>query len=174
MAMQQEAPGALDIAMRYLGPAARSTWEVHRHLAAKGFAEVAAAEACRRLVDLGLLDDLRFARDAAELAVTRRREAPARIRERLLSRGVSEEVIQAALAEMCPDGDGAGELTQAIELATQRLRVLSGPPVSVRRRLGSYLARRGYGFDVVNEVCSRLVPADGGLAEGSVEGYPGD
>lgn len=172
--MQQDAAGALDIAMRYLGPTARSTWEVRRHLAAKGFAEGEAAAACSRLVELGILDDGRFARDAAEQAVTRRGQAPARIRESLIARGVPEEAIEAALAEVSPEDDGAGELAQAVELATQRLRVLSGPALSVRRRLGSYLARRGYDFDIINQVCNRLVPGDGGPAEGPGEGYPGD
>jgi SOS response regulatory protein OraA/RecX len=44
-----------------------------------------------------------------------------------------------------------------------RLPSLHGPPLALRRKLGAYLARRGYDADVIDEACSRLLgqfPAD--------------
>ncbi|GAC1363610.1 MAG: recombination regulator RecX [Actinomycetota bacterium] len=147
---------ALDAAMRYLGPASRSCWEVRRHLSGKGFDGRAVEAACVRLLELGILGDFAFAKTWAEQAVARRWEAAPRVAAALAARGVPGEVIAAALADVYPDEGGEGELERALAAGEQRLRVLHGSSLSVRRRLGSFLARRGYEMDVVVEVCNRL------------------
>ena len=61
---------------------------------------------------------------------------------------------------MKPDDEpapGSDEAT-ALALARKRLRLLSGlDPQVVRRRLYSFLARRGYGFDTIDTVVRRLL-----------------
>jgi regulatory protein len=50
------------------------------------------------------------------------------------------------------------EAGAALELARSKLRSYAGlEPAVVRRRLGGYLARRGYGFDVVRPVLDRVL-----------------
>jgi SOS response regulatory protein OraA/RecX len=167
--------------MRYLAPAARSCHEVRSFLTTKGWTAPIAAVATQRLVELGILDDRRFAADAVRNGVLRRREAPAKVAAALAARGIAEEVIAECLAGLqYPGPDGAGELwggnrdatrqgwvaregagadpvQLALDAGADRLRVLHGSPVSVQRRLGGFLARRGYDADVIEEVCRRLV-----------------
>lgn len=164
---------ALDAAMRYLAPAARSCREVRSFLTRKGWTAPVAAAATQRLVELGILDDRRFADDAIRSGVLRRRQAPARVAAALRAKGIAEEVIAESLAalENLPPGDAGGPgradrggvagvdpVELALAAGAERLRVLHGSPVSVQRRLGGFLARRGYDAGVIEEVCSRLVP----------------
>jgi len=147
-------PEATDAAMRYLAPCARSCWEVRRHLVAKGFGEDVAVAAEIRLVELGILNDREFARNAVEFAVLRRHEAPPKVQLALQARGVSRELVADALAEILLD---EGNIEGAKALAAVRLRSLHGPPAAVRRRLGAYLARRGYETDVIEAACTSLL-----------------
>jgi regulatory protein len=150
-------PEAIDAAMRYLTPSARSCWEVRRHLVAKGFGEDVAAAAESRLVELGILDDREFARTAVEFAVLRRHEAPDKVQVALQTRGVARELVADALAEILMDEDN---VDGALWAGAVRLRSLHGPPLAVRRKLGAYLARTGYEAEVIEEACARLLGED--------------
>ena len=103
-------------------------------------------------IELGILDDAEFARNWADRAVVGRHEAPARVQEVLAGRGVAPDVIAAALADLSPAED-----VEAAVAAASRLRALHGPETAVRRRLGAFLARRGYDMEVIEEVCARLL-----------------
>jgi len=140
--------------MRYLAPSARSCSEVRRHLVSKGFAEEVAAAAEARLIDLGILDDREFARNAVELAVLRRHEAPAKVQLALQAKGVARELVAYALAEILMD---EGNVDGAVAAGALRLPALYGTPLAIRRKLGAYLARRGYEADVIEEACGRLL-----------------
>ena len=158
MTSERPAPGALDSALRYLGPAARSRTEMERHLRTKGYPPEEAEAALVRLAELGLLDDLQLAVDAAEQAARVRGDSPAKVREALLARGVDRAAVESALEQAWPEGQQSAALAQALDVGTRRLRVLHGDASSVRRRLAAYLGRRGYDYDVVNQVCRQLVP----------------
>jgi regulatory protein len=147
-------PEATDAAMRYLAPSARSCWEVRRHLVAKGYGEDVAAAAEARLVELGILDDREFARTAVDHAILRRHEAPAKIQDALEARGVARELVADALAGILMDMDN---VDGAVAAGAVRLRTLHGPTLARRRKLGAYLARRGYDGEVIDEACHRLL-----------------
>jgi regulatory protein len=147
-------PEAIDAAMRYLAPSARSCWEVRRQLLAKGFGDDVADAVESRLLELGILDDREFARTAVELAVLRRHEAPDKVQAALRARGVARELVADALAEILMD---EGNVDGALAAGAVRLRTLHGPPLGVRRKLGAYLARRGYEAEVIEEACARLL-----------------
>ncbi len=152
---------AMDAALNFLTARGRSSAEVRQQLRKKGFGELGdRVEA--RLKELGLLDDLALARAVVEDAVTRRGAAPGSLAAQLDQRGIAPDVAQRAIDEAAatrPEGDepSRAELDLALAIATKRLRVLHGDPVSIRRRLWGFLARRGYGADVVEEVCARLL-----------------
>jgi SOS response regulatory protein OraA/RecX len=150
-------PEAMDAALRYLGPCARSCREVRDHLARKGFGAGVAAAAEARLIELGILDDVELARSWVDRAVVGRHEAPTRVGSVLAGKGVAADVIAAALAELSA-GD---EVEAAVAAAASRLRALHGPEPAVRRRLGAFLARRGYDAEVVEEVFARLLGQQG-------------
>ncbi|HEU5003484.1 MAG TPA: RecX family transcriptional regulator [Actinomycetota bacterium] len=148
---------ALDAALTFLAPARRTCLEVRRHLAKKGFAEEAVARTEERLLELGLLDDAALAAAWVELAVVGRHEGRARAEAALAARGVEASVIATALAALAGMEEGDGELDRAIAAGSARMRAMSGPPAALRRRLWSYLARRGFDADTVEQACNRLL-----------------
>ena len=50
-----------------------------------------------------------------------------------------------------------GNVDGAVAAGALRLPSLHGPPLAIRRKLGAYLARRGYEAEVIDEACSRLL-----------------
>src|SRR5438445_792706 len=113
----------------------------------------AVAGGCR-LLDLGILSDREFARNAVESAVLRRHEAPAKVQLALQAKGVARELVADALAEILMD---ESNVDGAVAAGALRLPSLHGTPLAIRRKLGAYLARRGYEAEVIDEACGRLL-----------------
>ena len=67
------------------------------------------------------------------------------LQQELRQKGIASETVRDVIEESDLD-----EIGMATTLARQRVPRYAGQdPLTVRRRLGGYLARRGYGFDVV-------------------------
>lgn len=128
---------ALALAYRYLNRRDRTVAEMRRHLAGKGVDERALDGALDALLDLGYVDDGRFARLFAEDKRHLEGWGDDRIRQNLYTRGIDRELIEATLA------DGPRELERALELLRRRF---PAPPAERRERdraLG-LLLRKGY------------------------------
>jgi len=145
---------AMNLALKFLGPRGRSTVEVRDRLHRSQVPEATVEEVLGRLEELQLLNDSELASDFADRARARG-ESSSRIRSGLKSRGLSEEPGR---VDSLPEAESA----RALELAQSRARALrSLPPQVAHRRLAAYLARRGYGFEVVDKVCRiALSPQD--------------
>lgn len=142
--LQLQLQRALALSSAYLNRRERTVSEVRLHLCRKGIAEDRIEAAIRELADLGLVDDVRFAR----LFVSDKREleqwGSERIRRGLLSRGIDRGVVEEALASPTEASDSQPtELERALELLRRRYPV---PPEDRRQRdraLG-VLLRKGY------------------------------
>jgi regulatory protein len=72
--------------------------------------------------------------------------------QELRAKGIDPEIMSEAL-----DESGIDELTDALTIARMRDRQLSGLEPAVReRRLSGFLARRGYGYDVIRQTLNTL------------------
>jgi regulatory protein len=139
-------------ALRLLARRPRSTAELGRHLARLGPPEMVRAIQ-QRLEREGLLDDLRFAQLWAKSRRARRGLGVDRLRKELLARGVRREVIEEALRAVREED----EVELAERLAGARLRTYRGlEPRVAARRLGAYLARRGFPWATVVSVLRRV------------------
>jgi regulatory protein len=127
----------------------RTVSELHEWLAERGFEAIEIEVAIERLIELGELDDERFARRFAEDKRELSGWGPERIREVLLGRGVEPELVEAALAVDVPD--------QQIERALTLLRMRGDPLSDERQRAKalSFLARRGYELELAYEAVRR-------------------
>ncbi|MEP7081528.1 MAG: regulatory protein RecX [Chloroflexota bacterium] len=141
----------MEVALRFLGSRPRTRSELDRRLRRAG-AEGAVVEATlERLVAMGHLDDVAFARWWTE---QRDRHAPRgrrMLEAELRQRGVPREVIQAhreaGVGERAPEDEGLPENDE--ERARVALeRHLRGRPMPTDRpalqRLGMYLVSRGF------------------------------
>jgi regulatory protein len=150
---------ATQAALRLLEVRPRSVAELRQRLRRKEFPPAAIDYAITRLSDLGLLDDAAFSR----LWVENRRSFSPRgslaLRDELRRKGVSRDLIDAALAD-------EGEPEEAAEQEAERARLLaraalrryaeSADRFSFQRRLGSYLQRRGFTFDIIRPILDEL------------------
>lgn len=104
-------------------------------------------EVCDRLEQAGLLNDQRFASDAADSLTRSGRYGPARISARLHRHGVSPALVHQAMGEIEADWD-----EQCARLV-QRTVDTRGPEVLTdikgRARLIRFLAARGFSGDVI-------------------------
>jgi regulatory protein len=137
--------GAFELAVGALARKERTVEELRAWLAARDVEAEEVEAALARLIEIGQLDDQRFAERYAEDKRDLRGWGPERIREALMERGIEPAVAEAATA-----GERPGE--QAERAAT----LLSRRGVELNREAGrgravAYLARRGYDYDIAYE-----------------------
>lgn len=144
---------AFDAAVRMLGLREHSRFELRQKLEQKGYADAQIREALDRLVELGYVDDLRF----AEMVV---RQHPDLGRlgliQQMKRRGIESQIWGPLLDNL----DGDDELERALVSARRRSRQVPSDREERekwRRRLGAYLARRGFSQSTVIAVISQLV-----------------
>ncbi|MCI0815373.1 MAG: RecX family transcriptional regulator [Chloroflexi bacterium] len=141
---------AMTAALRLLSYRQRSEREMRDALRLRRIPEAIAAETLDRLRQLRLLDDQAFAEAWTE---SRQRNSP-RGRRMLLAelaqKGIEREVAQASVAAL-------DEEAAALRAGGKRARTLGGREFrEFRRRLGDFLARRGFGYDVCEAAIKQL------------------
>ena len=149
--------GALAAALRLISMRPRSERDLCDRLLRRGFQSAAVEAAATRVRELGYLDDAAYARlfvEARQASTPRSRRALA---FELTRKGVDRE--QAGLAVEAVSDEAA-----AYEAARRRLRPLRGlDAATFRRRLGAFLASRGFGYGVARTTIDRVWRERGSL-----------
>lgn len=127
--------------LRRLTRAPQSRAQLAAALAAKGIPEAVAAQVLDRMTEVGLINDTEY----AELYVRSRRAsrglAPRVLAQELRAKGVEDDIIQAALADIDREADQA----LAESLVARRLPATAGlDPDARARRLANMLIRKGF------------------------------
>ena len=148
-----QASRATEAALVYLGYRPRSEKEVRDRLRRGGYEQEAIDHAISRLHEWRYLDDADFARRWVENRATHRPRGRRLLQQELHHKGIDTETAREAIDDAALDETGAAE-----ELARRRLPAYSGDePAAIRRRLGAYLARRGYSYDVIRIALDRAL-----------------
>jgi regulatory protein len=134
---------ALAFAYRYLNRRERTVSEVRSHLEAKDFDEPTVDAAIEALIELGTLDDARFARVFAQDKRELEQWGVERIRRGLLARGVERGLIEEFALDA---GEPDSESERALELLRRRFPEPPGDRRERERALG-VLLRKGYETD---------------------------
>lgn len=155
---------AFHAALRLLEARPRSAAELRERLVRKEFASEAITAAVARLTELGLIDDAAFAQFWVENRQTYRPRGASALRDELRRKGVAADVAAAVLADQTLTGDEAG---RALTLARAALRKYAGSAdrTAFARRMGGYLQRRGFGFEVIRPILDQLWAETHGPAE---------
>ena len=153
----------LGIAYAYLNRRERTVAEVRARLER---AEVASAESeavIAELLELGYLDDARYARVFTQDKRALEAWGNDRIARSLRERGVERELIEQALVEDAgglastgAEGAGDSELERAVALLGQRFPGGPGEPRDRERAFG-VLARKGYESETASEAVREWV-----------------
>jgi regulatory protein len=140
---------AYDAALRLLAYRPRSEREMRQRLARRGIEAPLIDETLARLRRHGYLNDEAFARlwtESRQAASPRSRRL---IRSELLAKGVRSETATAAVSDV-EDEDAA------YRAASRRLRAFPLDDFEAfKRRLGGFLLRRGFSFDVTRRTVDR-------------------
>ena len=150
-----------------LSRSARTRGQLADMLERKGVSEEVAETALERFTELGLVDDAAYAE-----AFTRSRHEHKGLGSRAIAfelrrRSVPDELVQEAVSAL----DSEQEERTAFRLAGERQARMRGLPREVQaRRLAGFLARKGYGGELVGravrEALANAVAADEAEAEG--------
>jgi regulatory protein len=149
LADEESRRNALQAALRLVASRPRSERELRDRLRRRGFAETAVDAAAGRLRELGYLDDAAFARFWTETRQAFRPSSQRLVASELRRKGIASETAQEATAEIS-DEDAA------YDAASRRLRAFHGLEYQrFRERLGAFLTRRGFTYDVARRTIER-------------------
>ena len=148
-----QASRATEAALVFLSYRPRSEKEVRDRLRRGGYEPDAIEHAIGRLHEWRYLDDADFARRWVENRTAHRPRGKRLLQQELRHKGIDGEIARDAIDDADLDEPGAAEA-----LARRRLPSYAGDePAAIRRRLGAYLARRGYGYDVIRIALDRAL-----------------
>lgn len=148
----------LNYALRLLKNRLKSAWEIDQALLRREVEEADRQEVIRRLIELDLVNDLRFARAWVH---TRDRLAPRGeylLKMELIKRGISKDIIAEVLAERRTnvDDDEQEQLSEeqlARNLLAGKERAYARlDPETRKRRLTSLLMRRGFSYETARRI----------------------
>jgi regulatory protein len=151
MRVQDEVERAYGRALNFISYRPRSEGEVRRNLRKKAIENDVIEAVVARLARVGLLDDREFARYWVENRLQFRPKGVRALRQELRDKGVSDSVISHALADI----DEELPARRAAEAGARRLMHLA--PADFRRKLGAYLARRGFSYAVINPLVEGIL-----------------
>jgi len=146
----EQSEGSLDKALRYLSPRPRSEVEIKNRLRRSGFSDEIIQQVLTKLREQGLADDTAFARFWREDRERFRPRSRRLLALELRQKGVSQETINEAIA-------GVDDELNAYQAAQKKARALEAlDRLSFGKILGTFLQRRGFGYEVINHTINRL------------------
>lgn len=141
---------AYERALSYLTYRPRSRQEIQHYLEGKEVDRETIDSVLTRLERNHLVDDRDLARYWVENRQTFRPRGPWALRAELRRKGIAPQVIEEAIQPL----DEETEALHAAERVLRRMARLDRE--TFRRRLWSYLQRRGFGYEVARRVTDRL------------------
>ncbi len=137
---RDEAEVAREICLRQLAVRPRTRAELGKALSRRGISAEISAEVLDRYDEVGMIDDAAFARAWVSSRHHGRGLARRALANELRQRGVDADTVGEALDDLDADTEAA----TARALVDRKLRVTTGTPEAVFRRLVGMLARKGY------------------------------
>lgn len=154
-----------DRALNMLAARGRASAELRRLLIRKGEPADAVDIAIERLVSVGFLDDASFARSFARSKGVSGGLSRRRLQQELGRRGVNRETGSEAIETVFTE-EGVDEAAAIEKVARKKLRSLTNLDAPTRRRrLYSFLARRGYDSDDIGRVLRDLLDSPDAVDE---------
>ncbi len=137
-------------ALDFISYKPRTVFETKKKLYEAGFDDALIEEALEKLAASGLLDDSRFAEEWVEERQSLSPRSKRQIQFELHRKGIPDHLIQSAIKDV-------DDFQSAYETAEKRLyRYEDLPKLEFRRKMGNFLAGKGYSYDVISEVMQKL------------------
>jgi regulatory protein len=134
----------------YLSYRSRSEKEIRSFLIRKGFWGNTADAVIGRLQEIGLVDDRGFATDWVNSRMRSKPRGARLLRQELAAKGIDRDLAKEIT-------EGIDEDSAAYQVGLKKAKALIGvDQATFQRRLGSFLLRRGFAYDIVDETVSKL------------------
>ena len=141
---------ALDAAYHYISYRPRSEAEIRQWLHRRGFAEEVAGKTLARLREQNLSDDFAFAQFWKDNRLSFRPKSKRLIKKELRDKKVAAEIVEQVTKDIDDE-------QIAYKLGSGRMHNLAHLDYpDFYRRLSSYLAYRGFGYEVIKRTASLL------------------
>ena len=137
---------ARERAFRFLGYKARTKAEVARKLAEKGYDEATITRVIDMLAGYGYIDDEKYAMEYVKSRTESKRYGKLRIKQELRERGISDALIEQALAESTAD-----EPAMALAHLEKKTHGNTDLDEKEKRRCFDYLMRRGFTYETARQ-----------------------
>lgn len=138
----------MEYAMKYLTAKDRTVSEMQTYLDGKDFGEADVDATIARLMELGLLNDARYAQRFVETRLATKPISKRHLREQMKMHGLSDKDIDSAL-ETVSSEDEANNADTVAKKYLRQFRTLE--PEKRRERVLSRLIARGYAYDVARK-----------------------
>ncbi|MFH0777287.1 MAG: regulatory protein RecX [Candidatus Eisenbacteria bacterium] len=141
---------AREVALKLLTRRMRTGREIEDRLKTSGFDDRTISLVMERLTSVGLIDDAEYARAFLRTSLKLRPRSYKKLRAELAIKGVPREVVSEAVSEsseQVPEVDVAREVLAGASRRYEKL-----PSHERRRKLFSFLARRGFTLETISEL----------------------
>lgn len=134
----------------------RSIKEIYEKLKGKGYDEVFINKSIEYCKEQNYLNDHQFAESFIRDKQNLNKFGSTRIRYELIKKGVSKDIIEETL-----NFDKDEEYNVALTLAQKKINSYKGQERnSIYRKLGGFLQRKGYPYDIVTKVLKELLEGE--------------
>ncbi len=138
------------VAMDFLSYRIRTNAEIRKKLRSKKLSESIIEKVIEHLTDLGLLNDEEFARQLITEKIKRKPIGRKLLKQKLFEKGVPAVTGELVMDKIFSTVD---EKQMAVWNFTKYYKKIKDKEINERkRRVFDYLARKGFDFDIVNEV----------------------
>ncbi|SHK11599.1 regulatory protein [Paramaledivibacter caminithermalis DSM 15212] len=149
----EEQKKAKDYAIKILSYRPRSQKEIKDKLEQKGYENQVVNRTLAWLREYKLIDDKEFAKEY--IKSKGEKYGGSRIKIELIRKGVEEEIIDSVLNDKLNDEK---EYEIALEQAKKKMKAYKGDErEAVYRKLGYYLQRRGFSYDIISKILRELL-----------------
>jgi regulatory protein len=153
---KDEQSKAVNSALLLLTSRPRSVKELRTRLKQKGYSPAAIEAAIAKVEGWNYVDDEAFARFWVENRGANRPRGKRLLEQELRQKGVDRAIVQHAI-----DDANVDERDDATRLAMTKMRSYAGlDPETAKRRLSGFLARKGYGYDVIKQALAAALGSD--------------
>ena len=143
---------AKETVFRFLSYRPRSIEEVRRKLKEKDFPPHTIKRVLARVEELGYLNDRDYAYTFACSSIENKQWGALRIRDALLNKGVSQEIINQTIARIEEEYDVTQVARRALEIKFAHIRYNEKADEKTRNRAVNYLRRKGFCWDTIYSV----------------------
>ncbi|HRY85213.1 MAG TPA: regulatory protein RecX [Candidatus Omnitrophota bacterium] len=159
---EEQTKQALITALRLLAASPKSDQELRKKLAAKGYPREILERAINELKAQGVLDDRVYAKDLMARLTQGKAAGRYRVAFELKRHGVPQKIREELLDTLTDEAETERALEQA------RLKWVGWSklePQKRKKRLYDFLIRKGYDFQIAQEILQKLAkaPADDGI-----------